>query len=56
VLTQKALGHSSVLTTARSVSPDDQAASAAILSLSAPPFPVESLTGKEVALAGAASA
>ena len=56
VLTQKALGHSSVLTTARYVSPDDGKVSAAILSLGAPPFPVESFARKEVLLAPLASA
>jgi len=48
VLTQRALGHSSVMTTARYVSPDEEAISAAILGLGAPAGPVESFTGKEV--------
>jgi len=49
VLTQRALGHSSVMTTARYVSPDEGAVSAAILGLGAPAGTVEIFTGKEVA-------
>ncbi len=48
VLTQRALGHSSVMTTARYVSPDEEAISATILGLGAPVGTVESFTGKEV--------
>lgn len=48
VLTQRALGHSSVMTTARYVSPDEEAISATILGLGAPAMTVESFTGKEV--------
>ena len=48
VLTQQALGHSSVLTTARYVSPDEEAISATILGLGAPAGTMEGFTGKEV--------
>src|SRR5665213_1749898 len=48
VLTQRALGHSSVMTTARYVAPDEEAISAAILGLGAPAALVESFTRKEV--------
>ena len=48
VLTQRALGHSSVMTTARYVSPDEDAISAAILGLGAPAGTVESFPGKAV--------
>jgi site-specific recombinase XerD len=47
VLTQRALGHSSVVTTARYVSPDEGAVSAAILGLGAPFGRAESFTRKE---------
>ena len=47
VLTQRALGHSSVVTTARYVSPDEGAVSAAILGLGAPFGRPESFTEKE---------
>jgi site-specific recombinase XerD len=59
VLTQRALGHSSVMTTARYVSPDEEAISAAILGLGTPVGPVgpvESLTRNEVSSAALASA
>jgi len=55
VLTQRALGHSSVMTTARYVSPDEEAISAAILGLGAPAGSVESFTGKEVASVSASA-